>query len=84
MDRLLLSTIIEKFEGGPVGVDTLSAALGEDKDTIEDMYEPYLLQEGLLSRTRRGREATSRAYAHLGLEMKEKRGTALPLFDELD
>jgi Holliday junction DNA helicase RuvB len=65
MDRALLDLIIDKFNGGPVGVETLAAALGEDKDTIEDMYEPYLLQEGFLSRTRRGREVTLRAYQHL-------------------
>lgn len=66
MDRALLEVIIDGFDGGPVGVDTLAAALGEDKDTVEDVFEPYLLQEGFLARTRRGREATLRAYAHLG------------------
>lgn len=82
MDRLLLSTIIDKFEGGPVGVDTLSAALGEDKDTIEDMYEPYLLQEGFLARTRRGREATERAFTHLGHTLKRTNQGTLPLFED--
>jgi Holliday junction DNA helicase RuvB len=70
MDRLLLSTIIEKFSGGPVGLDTLSAAMNEDKDSIEEVYEPYLLQQGFLQRTPRGREATSLAYQHLNLKPK--------------
>ncbi len=69
IDRKLLSTIIEKFSGGPVGVDTLSAALREDKETIEDVYEPYLLQEGFLERTPRGRFATKNAYQHLGINI---------------
>ena len=69
IDRKLLSTIIEKFGGGPVGVDTLSAALREDKETIEDVYEPYLLQEGFLERTPRGRFATKHAYQHLGINI---------------
>lgn len=66
MDRMLLSTIIDKFAGGPVGVETLAAAMHESKDTIEDVYEPFLLQLGFLQRTPRGREATVRAYEHLG------------------
>ncbi|MDI6744910.1 MAG: Holliday junction branch migration DNA helicase RuvB [Thermodesulfovibrionales bacterium] len=69
IDRKLLSAIIEKFGGGPVGVDTLSAALREDKETIEDVYEPYLLQEGFLERTPRGRFATKHAYQHLGINI---------------
>jgi len=68
VDRLILTTVIEKFHGGPVGLDTLAAAIMEDKSTIEDVYEPYLLQSGLLARTPRGRLATERAYRHLGLE----------------
>ena len=67
VDRMLLRAIAEKFSGGPVGLDTLAAAVSEDTDTIEDVYEPYLLQEGYLKRTPRGRVATERAYAHLGL-----------------
>lgn len=67
MDRAILRTVIEKFAGGPVGVDTIAAAIGEERDTLEDVYEPYLVQEGLLARTRRGREATELAYRHLGL-----------------
>jgi Holliday junction DNA helicase RuvB len=66
MDRLLLETIIDKFSGGPVGLDTLAAAIGEEKDTIEDVIEPYLLQQGFINRTPRGRVATHLAYSHLG------------------
>ncbi len=68
MDRALLLAIMEKFEGGPVGLDTLAAAISEEKDTIEDVYEPYLIQCGFLERTPRGRRATRRAYQHFGLE----------------
>ncbi len=68
IDRLLLRTIIQKFSGGPVGLDTLAAAVGEDSGTIEDVYEPYLLQHGFLSRTPRGRIALPAAYAHLGIQ----------------
>lgn len=71
VDRKLLTTIIEKFGGGPVGVDTLSAAMREDKETIEDVYEPYLLQEGFLERTPRGRLATKNAYRHLGITIPQ-------------
>jgi holliday junction DNA helicase RuvB len=66
MDRRLLSILIEHYDGGPVGVETLAAALAEPRDTIEDVYEPYLLQQGFLGRTPRGRIATKKAYAHLG------------------
>lgn len=69
-DRAILSTMIEKFSGGPVGLDTLAAALGEDAGTLEDVYEPYLLMNGFLNRTSRGRVATERAYAHLGIVME--------------
>lgn len=68
VDRNLLSTIIEKFNGGPVGLDTLSAAIGEDSGTIEDVYEPYLIKNGFINRTPRGRVATEYAYTHLGIE----------------
>jgi holliday junction DNA helicase ruvB len=68
-DRAILLTIIEKFSGGPVGLDTLSAALGEDSGTIEDVYEPYLLMNGFINRTPRGRVATENAYQHLGLKV---------------
>lgn len=67
-DRSILETIIFKFAGGPVGLDTLSASIGEDSGTLEDVYEPYLIQHGLIARTPRGRIATDRAYAHLGVE----------------
>jgi len=66
-DREYLGLIIEKFDGGPVGVNTISVALGEAKDTVEDVYEPYLLQKGLIQRTSRGRVATRLAYGHLGI-----------------
>lgn len=72
MDRRYLLTMIEKFDGGPVGIETLSAALGEERDTIEDVYEPYLLQEGFLQRTPRGRMATRTAFEHLGLTWEGK------------
>ncbi len=74
MDRAILGAIIDKFDGGPVGVESLSAAVGEESDTIEEVYEPYLLQEGFLARTSRGRVATQRAYTHLG---RVRRGTML-------
>ncbi len=67
LDRAILRAICEKFAGGPVGLSTLAVAVGEERDTIEDVYEPYLLQQGLLERTPRGRAATKRAYEHLGL-----------------
>jgi holliday junction DNA helicase RuvB len=68
MDRKLLLTIIDKFEGGPVGLDTLAAALNEEKDTLEDVYEPFLIQEGFLDRTPRGRQATRLSYEYFGKE----------------
>jgi Holliday junction DNA helicase RuvB len=71
MDRKLLTTIIEKFNGGPVGIETIAASLREDKETIEDVYEPYLLQEGLIERTPRGRIATRIAYQHLGITIPQ-------------
>ncbi|REJ81502.1 MAG: Holliday junction branch migration DNA helicase RuvB [Acidobacteria bacterium] len=67
VDRKILSTLIEHYSGGPAGLKALAAAVGEDEGTIEDLYEPYLIQEGFLQRTRRGRVATARAYSHLGL-----------------
>jgi Holliday junction DNA helicase RuvB len=67
MDRRILSTIIEKYDGGPVGIDTLAAAVSEEKDTLEEVYEPYLIQEGFLKKTPRGRVATRLAFEHLGL-----------------
>jgi len=79
MDRLLLETIIDKFSGGPVGLDTLAAAIGEEKDTIEDVIEPFLLQQGFLNRTPRGRVATHQAYSHLGRTPGSKTDSG-PLF----
>jgi Holliday junction DNA helicase RuvB len=75
MDRQLLRALIEKYGGGPVGLDTLAAAIGEDRGTIEDIYEPFLIQEGYLDRTPRGRVATERAYRHFGVTpVAESRG----------
>jgi Holliday junction DNA helicase RuvB len=68
LDREILRAVCEKFGGGPVGLSTLAVAVGEERDTIEDVYEPYLLQRGLLERTPRGRAATRRAFEHLGVE----------------
>jgi Holliday junction DNA helicase RuvB len=69
VDRNILTTVIEKFNGGPVGLDTLAAAIGEDSGTIEEVYEPYLIKNGLLARTPKGRKVTDFAYKHLGLEL---------------
>jgi Holliday junction DNA helicase RuvB len=71
-DRTILETIAVKFAGGPVGLSTLAAAVDEEQETIEDVYEPYLLQQGLLKRTPRGRVATERAFEHLGLPVPER------------
>jgi len=71
MDRAILLTIIDKFSGGPVGVETLAAAVGEERDTIEDVYEPFLIQEGYLSRTPKGRMATPLAFSHFGKAQRE-------------
>lgn len=82
MDRRLLLTIIEKFDGGPVGVESLSAAVGEERGTIEDVLEPYLIQQGFMMRTARGRVATKNAYLHFGLTPPERESNAeLPSFD---
>ncbi|TQQ84257.1 Holliday junction branch migration DNA helicase RuvB [Peptacetobacter hominis] len=72
IDEKLLKTIIEKFSGGPVGLDTLAASIGEDRNTIEDVYEPYLLQLGFINRGPRGRTAMPQAYKHMGIDIKEK------------
>ena len=69
MDKKLLTTMIEKFDGGPVGLDNIAAAIGEERDTIEDVIEPYLIQQGFLQRTPRGRIAAPRAYTHLGFDL---------------
>ncbi len=71
MDRKLLGALIEKFEGGPVGVESLAAAIGEARETIEDVIEPYLIQQGFMMRTPRGRLATAATYRHYGLPVPE-------------
>ncbi|MDZ4201625.1 MAG: Holliday junction branch migration DNA helicase RuvB [Gallionella sp.] len=82
MDRKLLQTVIEKFMGGPVGVDNLAAAIGEERDTIEDVLEPYLIQQGYLQRTPRGRMATANAYEHFGIVQPRVAGNNKELWDE--
>ena len=85
MDRKLLMAIIDKFEGGPVGVDSLAAAIGEERDTIEDVLEPFLIQQGLIMRTPRGRVATRHAYEHFGLQAITKPDvvqSSLDMFDK--
>ena len=71
MDKRLVETICTKYEGGPVGIETLAVSLGEDSNTIEDIYEPYLIQIGFLKRTQKGRVATKRAYKHFGFQYKK-------------
>jgi Holliday junction DNA helicase RuvB len=80
-DRRLLRTIVERFDGGPVGVDNLAAAIGEEKGTIEDVLEPYLIQQGFIIRTPRGRMATPHAYRQLGLAPPRREGETLPLIE---
>ncbi len=82
MDRKLLLAVIEKFGGGPVGVDNLAAAIGEARDTIEDVLEPFLIQQGYLQRTPRGRIATNRVYHHLGLQAPENDSDAATWRDQ--
>ena len=77
MDKMILSTIIEKFNGGPVGINSLAVAVGEERDTLEEMYEPYLIQEGYLERTPGGRKAAKRAYECLGIRPGERKQTEL-------
>ena len=77
LDREILRTICEKFEGGPVGLSTLAVAVGEEADTIEDVYEPYLLQQGFLKRTPRGRVATAAAFEHVGVERPAQHAASL-------
>ena len=83
MDRSLLMTLIDKFDGGPVGIDSLAAAIGEERGTLEDVIEPYLIQQGFLMRTARGRVATRKAYLHFGLKPPARSADAesLSLFD---
>jgi holliday junction DNA helicase RuvB len=82
LDRRFLATIIEKFDGGPVGIESLAAAIGEERGTLEDVVEPFLIQQGLLMRTARGRMATRQGWLHLGLPVPEKVGAVLPLFED--
>jgi Holliday junction DNA helicase RuvB len=77
LDRDILRTIVGKFEGGPVGLSTLAVAVGEEADTIEDVYEPYLLQQGFIKRTPRGRVATAAAFEHLGVERPAQHAASL-------
>jgi Holliday junction DNA helicase RuvB len=82
MDRKLLLAIIERFDGGPVGIESLAAAIGEERGTIEDVLEPFLIQQGFLMRTPRGRVATNRTYVHFGLQAPKSSGAeTIPLFD---
>ncbi|MGH2542975.1 MAG: Holliday junction DNA helicase RuvB C-terminal domain-containing protein, partial [Ardenticatenaceae bacterium] len=83
IDRRVLDAIITKFDGGPVGLETIAAAISEESDTIMDVYEPYLLQLGFLDRTPRGRIATRRAYEHLGLSYAPNQGPAQSSFFDL-
>jgi Holliday junction DNA helicase RuvB len=80
IDNKLLTTIIDKFKGGPVGLSTIATALGEDAGTVEEVYEPFLIKEGFIKRTPRGREVTDLAYKHLGRDRYSKQGN---LFDDL-
>jgi Holliday junction DNA helicase RuvB len=82
LDRKLLLTIMEKFDGGPVGIESLAAAIGEERGTLEDVIEPFLIQQGFIARTARGRIATRLAWQHFGLKMPERAAANLPLFDE--
>jgi holliday junction DNA helicase RuvB len=81
LDRKLLSAIIERFDGGPVGIDSLAAALGEERDTLEDVTEPFLIQQGFLVRTARGRVVTRASYLHFGIKPPERSAT-MPLFED--
>jgi holliday junction DNA helicase RuvB len=81
LDRKLLTTIIEKFDGGPVGIESLAAAVGEERGTLEDVIEPFLIQQGFLMRTARGRMATRHTYLHFGLKVPERASGTMPLFE---
>jgi Holliday junction DNA helicase RuvB len=84
MDRRILLTLIEKFQGGPIGLETLSTAVCEEKNTLEDVYEPFLIQSGFLIRTPRGRMVTAAAYEHFGLPARTSVLQQPGLFDDLD
>lgn len=83
VDRLLLSTIIEKFDGGPVGIESLSAAISEERDTLEEVVEPYLIQQGLIMRTPRGRVAARRAFEHLGITRLPRHNESRDMFNDV-
>jgi Holliday junction DNA helicase RuvB len=82
LDRKLLTAIIERFDGGPVGIDSLAAALGEERDTLEDVTEPFLIQQGFLIRTARGRMVTRASYLHFGIKPPERASATLQLFED--
>jgi len=82
LDRKLLTTIIERFDGGPVGIDSIAAAIGEERDTLEDVVEPFLIQQGFLVRTARGRMVTRATYLHFGLKAPERVSANLQLFED--
>ena len=84
VDKNLLLTIIDKFSGGPVGLDTLASATGEDATTIEDVYEPYLIQLGFIARTPRGRVCMPNAYKHLGKPLSKQRMEMLSVYDNTE
>ena len=81
MDRKLLLAIIQKFEGGPVGLDSVAAAIGEERDTIEDVIEPFLIQQGFMMRTPRGRVVTRQAWLHFGLDLPKELANESDLFN---
>jgi len=82
LDRKLLATIIEKFDGGPVGIESIAAAIGEERGTLEEVIEPFLIQQGYVMRTARGRMATRTAYLHMGLKPPTRPAPSLPLFED--
>jgi holliday junction DNA helicase RuvB len=82
LDRRLISTVVEKFDGGPVGIESLAASIGEERGTLEDVVEPFLIQRGLLARTARGRVATRAAYLHLGLNVPARADNSQSLFED--
>ena len=82
LDRKYLLTIIERFDGGPVGIESIAAAVGEERGTLEDVIEPFLIQQGFVTRTARGRVATRAAYQHFGLRVPERPAATLKLFED--
>src|SRR5581483_6417953 len=84
LDRKFLTTIIERFDGGPVGIDSLAAAIGEERGTLEDVIEPFLIQKGFLVRTARGRVVTRATYLHFGIQAPDRPATTLQLFEGED